>query len=1033
MKNVAILIFSVCILWSCSESSGEETPPLQVADLAQLHYRLEKWDSVYQYDSLALSVNQDTVLHALRIARALSRAKQTESATKWLQVSPRNKLDSLNYWCTKGLWLSRSSQLDSAAFYLDQVLADSSLLKEQAPDILAEAWAARAYTYYFTEETYDKEVFAYQQSIRIHQTYLPPSLSLAKNLAYIGTVSGYLDDDQRAEFYHGQAYQAAKKFLPTDHPWWPVISTRWAYSSNNLGYVNRSKRLMQEALDAYLMQAEPDSIKLHDSYFMIAGMMEELGESQQARQYYQACLALLPQHHRKYDFYLQGILFNLSQLFTQNGEPDTAFHYLHRAIAEMQKTNNPELGRAFLQLSLVEMELGKGIPGIHLDLAYNDTQVRFPGKSPRLIDVFLAKALLVEKQAKDYRLISPLIRHAIAISKDIYGNQHPTTARTYATLAEIASRKRQPKEAMQAILDAIHGLVPIDSTGSYQLSQSIAPRQLQQYFWQAGQYQLAADSSIEGKKIALDYLLYAQQLADSLRLDLEVRSAKLSLLGNLQPLFEQSLQTCWELWQAEKDQKWLQLAFQTMENSRALLLQESIQDLTASQSAAIPDSLLAQQQQLSIEKARTEIALQDREDLNKDSLRNRIIRLRQQESRARRVMEKTYPRYARLKYQLERTDVALVQQHLQSEQANVISYFMGQTNVFAMVMGPDQISMHQLGRPDSIIKLLQAIRTLLVPDNFLAYTQADRDLLNETSYQLYQSLIAPILPLAKQDRWIIIPDGPLSYLPFDVLLTEREKAKVTFNHLPFLLKQKRISQAFSSTLLLKGQSQNRQASAAFLGIAPRFGQTTGNRRELPANLLLADLPASREEVKRIRKLTDGVALLGEDARESTFIEEAAQHQVLHLATHAFLDDEDPLQSFLAFATDDEKADGQLFLYELFGLQLQAEMAVLSACNTGLGKMARGEGVISLGRGFAHAGVPSVVMSLWQVQDQSTAQIMTSFYAYLKDGLSKDLALQKAKLDYLHTASSFQSHPFFWAAFILQGKTKPIDWVDNGWF
>ncbi len=120
-----------------------------------------------------------------------------------------------------------------------------------------------------------------------------------------------------------------------------------------------------------------------------------------------------------------------------------------------------------------------------------------------------------------------------------------------------------------------------------------------------------------------------------------------------------------------------------------------------------------------------------------------------------------------------------------------------------------------------------------------------------------------------------------------------------------------------------------------------------------------------------------------------------------------------------------KEDGYLNTYELFGLHLPGQLAVLSACNTGSGKLERGEGIISLARGFFYAGIPSVVMTLWEIEDHSSADLMARFYENLKLGLPNDIALQQAKIAYLEGAGKLQSHPYFWAGYVSIGKTDPV--------
>ena len=143
--------------------------------------------------------------------------------------------------------------------------------------------------------------------------------------------------------------------------------------------------------------------------------------------------------------------------------------------------------------------------------------------------------------------------------------------------------------------------------------------------------------------------------------------------------------------------------------------------------------------------------------------------------------------------------------------------------------------------------------------------------------------------------------------------------------------------------------------------------------------------------------------------------------------HAYANNENDNFSGLIFTQqpDTVSEDGFLHANELYNLSLHSELAVLSACETGIGTLAPGEGIMSLGRAFKYAGCPNVTMSLWNADDQSTSQIMQHFFAHLHDGSAKDRALRAAKLDYLNDARSAQAHPYYWAAFVQVGDSDPL--------
>ena len=189
---------------------------------------------------------------------------------------------------------------------------------------------------------------------------------------------------------------------------------------------------------------------------------------------------------------------------------------------------------------------------------------------------------------------------------------------------------------------------------------------------------------------------------------------------------------------------------------------------------------------------------------------------------------------------------------------------------------------------------------------------------------------------------------------------------------------------------------------------------------------LLPLNWSEKEVLDIADIVGGETYCRQNATEGLFKKKAAKAGILHIATHAIVNDVNPMFSKLIFAPDSNSSeDGYVNTYELYNMKLNAGLIVLSACNTGYGKLVRGEGVMSLARGCMYAGCPSIVMSLWAVDDQSTSLLMKNFYNNLVQGLNKDEALRRAKLEFLNSADEIKSNPFYWSGMIFIGDTKPL--------
>jgi len=263
----------------------------------------------------------------------------------------------------------------------------------------------------------------------------------------------------------------------------------------------------------------------------------------------------------------------------------------------------------------------------------------------------------------------------------------------------------------------------------------------------------------------------------------------------------------------------------------------------------------------------------------------------------------------------------------------------------------------------------------------------------------------------KVKNLVIIPDEILHFLPFEVLIIDN-----------YLLKDYEVSYAESLSLLTTSSQPTRIAKSALF--APSYGDFAPPEQLIAMRGEEYDLEGAKKEVARIHEIIPSSIFIEDMASKEVFMKKAVDFDLLHLSMHSIINDEDPSLSFLQFS--DQSRDSELYLQELYTLNLNAEMVVLSACNTGIGPEKSGEGIVSMKRAFKYAGVPSIVSSLWSVPDQATQEIMTEFYRQLRSGVSKSSALQQAKLSFLNTHTpSRLAHPFYWAGFVVDGDLSSL--------
>ena len=403
----------------------------------------------------------------------------------------------------------------------------------------------------------------------------------------------------------------------------------------------------------------------------------------------------------------------------------------------------------------------------------------------------------------------------------------------------------------------------------------------------------------------------------------------------------------------------------------------------------------------------------------------------------------TNPRYQELKYP-QPMDAAGIQQLAAATGTLILEYSVGTQRSRVWAATGQRVRSAALPPEAVLSKLVQRLRTAINtrPDS------GNVDDFRRPAKQLFHYLLEPVQEeLANNSRVVIIADGILHYLPFECLIDKDGR---------FVIDQASISYAPSASVFASLESASRsKAHQEILALGdpvfPKFGVPSSRRsswskaadRDLQvvrgvyssSGFRLEDLPGSEREVKQIAALFPPNlerVLLGRAATVRAFrAERLDDFRLMHLATHALIDERSPMRSGIVLSVDvqrrsqdvrywDGRGMGVLQLSEIMRLKLDADLVTLSACNTGLGRLVRGEGMVGLTRAFFFAGARRLAVSLWPVNDESTPDFMKTFYQHLRSGASPTDALRAAKLEMLHSKTRCYKHPYFWAAFVLTG-------------
>ncbi|MEM6346947.1 MAG: CHAT domain-containing protein [Bacteroidota bacterium] len=628
---------------------------------------------------------------------------------------------------------------------------------------------------------------------------------------------------------------------------------------------------------------------------------------------------------------------------------------------------------------------------------------------------------------------------------------HPNLTIRYQKLAQAYSLCNQYDSAMYYFQHALRFSAEVDTTQSYFYLPSIEqvryPHNVVPVLIERGKTLKAwydAEGDIARLRDAYESYLLATRLIDRLRKGFRSAGSKLLLSEDAIPTYEAAIQLAWQLYQSTGEESYRDQIISLMEQNKASLLLERLKESDIKTQLGVPDSVLEEERELRIDIAYYQKLLyQQTEDANESDsskiseLRQKIFTREESLRQLQDLLADKYPEYHQLKYAESVADLNSIRHQLLGNAEQMIEYFWGDSNLIVLGISEADISYHMVPIAE-LEPNLQAFRRMLTDRK--AATQngnnpASVKAYQHLAYQLYQQLIEPVVPRREQNQHLlIIPDGPLALLPFDLLVASQEDKSSHFRALDYLFRQHDFYYAYSATLLID-QPKKPEAEQFYAGFAPTYGETDLYAEARDFSPLdsgvrggFSPLLNNQQEVENIAAQFSGSYWTGSEASEARFKMSADKYRVLHLAMHAFTNDDSPNLSGLVFSptssnAKNESEDGILHTYEIYDLDLKAELAVLSACNTGIGKIQKGEGVMSLARAFTYAGCPSLLMSLWQADDEATRGIMDLFFDKMQDGVTKSEALRQAKLAFL--SQTDRAHPHFWGAFLVIGQNTPL--------
>jgi CHAT domain-containing protein/Tfp pilus assembly protein PilF len=797
-------------------------------------------------------------------------------------------------------------------------------------------------------------------------------------------------------------------------------------TQTNLGllYLNRGRydlalESLQQALRYFNEDNKSNGLEAAQAMAYLGQVYKFTGKHAQAEEQLNMALTLR-RNLLKEDHELIAASYNDLGLAYAQLDNDKALDYYEKALtlyAKLHGKEHPKIAIANSNIGFVYRDLelyGDAVNNFEAALKIWEKVYTTPHQTKAFVLFNLGQTYL---KMGDQKAALGFYERALAMYRSSYGNKHPEIATVLNAMGALKTAGGNYDEALQHFQQAMKANVrdfESDATATN-------PPLRDFYNGNVLLYSLLLKAeALEGRhfgkslkfsdlKIALATLQRCDSLIDRLRQQSSNESDKIALGVIANDVYADGVRIAHEAATTAFIKKdYLAMAFYFAEKSKSAVLLEAISESDAKSFAGIPAPLLEEEKSLKSAIAITAQKLAQKPSPEEERhLRETSFSLNRSYEDFVRKLEKQFPGYFNLKYNAASPSIADLQRLL-DDQTAMLSYFIDEKNarlyIFQITRKSYRIVDHAL--PPTFDKQITGLRNSVYFNVKDAYTKVAANL---------GKLLIPSVG-ARIKNLVILPAGRLSIIPFEALLTRSAGATQEYAALPYLLQRFTVRYEFSAGLLLQKAKQPAPRTPSIFLCAPVTFPEKDN---------LNALPGTADEVKEISALfasnnISQALYTGEKATEHLVKSSGLKnYSLLHFATHGVADENAPELSRIFLQSTSAAEDGNLFASEIYNLEMDANLVTLSACQTGLGKISKGEGVIGLSRALVYAGARNIVVSFWSVADESTAGLMKTFYKRLIENPGGYChSLRQAKLALM--ADEKYAAPYYWAPFILIG-------------
>lgn len=876
----------------------------------------------------------------------------------------------------------------------------------------------------------------------------------------IGVAYWYKADLKNAFHYYQKSLDINLRILGEEN-------SKVASGYNNIGIVYNVMGDYEKALEYYQKNLkikqiinDIDETELAKSFTNIGNLYYNKGDYDKALEYHEKSLSIRLKVLGENNPYTSANYTNLGATFANKKDYRKALDYFNRALlinTQLFGEAHPKVGSSYDNIGSCYYYVEEYDSALINCLKSLEIKIKTLGEThSKLIHNYITLGKIY-KEKKDFNHSIEFLEKAIKVAAQSFESKHPDLGLGYLQLAEIYMLKNDFDNSLKFCQKSLISLVSSFNDESFysnpELSDIISETELLSTLsFKAKLFNNL--SEITGQRdleMSLSTYQLAIDLIDKIRTSYKTEGSKLFLGEKSTEIYEQAIQTSLKLFEITNNEVYKQYAFYFIEKSKAAVLQESLAEVQAKQFSGITRILLEEEKQLKIDLAFYETQLQSelqkkdlRDSIKINDYQNNLFKLRSDYGKLILKFENEYPDYYNLKYQTKTISVNEIQNRMNADAA-LIEYFVGDSIIYIFIITNNELNIIRSAKPDNFSEQIRTFYTSILK------TEKEKYILSAN--EISSVLILPVLENLRgsdKETLIIIPHDLLYKIPFEALFSSvQESDQNDYSAFKYLILDYNIFYHYSASLYINGLKQVKEEQMNFIGFAPVFSGNDLAGYSLASNniALLSDdsddllrsasldgaklneLKYSEFEVRSVMELfleknigKPSISYFYSDATEEKFKANVNKFDIVHIATHSFINEAHPQISGIIFAlpgSEEREDDGILYAGEIYNLDLNADLLVLSSCESGLGKLIKGEGMMALTRGFLYAGAANIIFSLWKIPDKPTSELMIEFYKYaFNQGKSYSESLRDAKLNLIKNPAT--ARPRSWASFILIG-------------